>query len=126
MIDEPARGPVVIDWTATTVTETRFDLGASLILWVSNRLPEARTDHFDAYRTEAGDPIEDLDFYEAMAAMRRLFGGVVALLRGPQALGMRSEAIDDKEHLPGLVAAYRRWRELGGPAVRVVEDTMGV
>ena len=92
VIDERARCPVVIDWTATTVTDTWFDLGAPLILWGSNGLPDGRTAHFDAYRTEAGDPIEDLDFYEAMAAMRRLFGGVVALLRGPQALGMRSAA----------------------------------
>ena len=50
VIDEPARGPVVIDWTATTVTD-------------------------------------NLDFCEAMAAIRRLFGGVVALPRGPEALG---------------------------------------
>lgn len=124
VIDSPVAGPVVIDWTAATINDVRLDLAASMILWISNRLPEAGAIHLEAYRTAVGEPVEHLEFFEALAAMRRLFSGVVSLRLGPEALGMRSTAAIGA-HLPGLAAVYQRWREVGGPAVAIVDEVIG-
>lgn len=125
VIDSPVRGPVVIDWTSATITDVRLDLAASMILWVSSRIPEAAVIHLEAYRSAAGEPVEHLEFFEALAAIRRLFAGVVSLRLGPEAMGMRRDAVADvRAHLPGLAAVYRRWREVGGPAVPIVDEIM--
>ena len=126
VIDAPVAGPVVIDWTAATINDVRLDLAASMILWISNRLPEAGAIHLEAYRAAAGEPVEQLEFFEALAAIRRLVSGVVSLRLGPEALGMRSAAAAAvSAHLPGLAAVYQRWREVGGPAVALVDEVIG-
>lgn len=123
VIDSSERGPVVIDWTSATITDVRFDLGAALILWISNRIPEGGVDHLEAYQGTLGQPVDDLEFFEAAAALRRLFSGVVGLRDGPERLGMRADARDEiRRHLPGLIAVYRRWREVGGPPIADVES----
>lgn len=127
VIDDPRRGPRVIDWTSAEITDTRFDLAAALVLWISNRMPQARSEHLDAYRGAGGHRVDHLEFFEAAAALRRLFATVVGLRRGPELLGMRSDARQEiLDHVPGLVAVYRRWREVGGPAIPDAESALGV
>ncbi|MHA1211356.1 MAG: phosphotransferase, partial [Candidatus Heimdallarchaeota archaeon] len=64
--------PFVIDWPAGRVSDYRFDLGwtLTLIMVYSNR--ENRNGIFEAYQAIANEQIEDIDFFEVVAILRRL------------------------------------------------------
>lgn len=46
------------------------------------------------YERLAGAPIQELAWFEAAACGKRLFSVVASLIAGPEALGMRPEAVE--------------------------------
>ncbi len=86
--------PYVIDWTSAGVSDPRFDLAwTSLLVGGGEVWAMVRQD----YERTAG-PVEDFDFFEVFACLRRLFSVTASLAHGADKLGMR----------PGAEATMRR------------------
>nr|MDJ0954768.1 phosphotransferase [Acidimicrobiia bacterium] len=85
-------GMTVIDWTGVEVTDRRFDLAWTLMLHELYGGADSQVPAQAQYEDSLAAP--DLEFFAAAARLRRLFGLVVSLTAGPEALGMREGARD--------------------------------
>ena len=85
---------IVIDWTQIQVSDPRFDLAWTLMLVGAAEGWAWRDRILAEYERLAGAPIEELDWFEVAACGKRLFSVIVSLAAGPEALGMRPEAVE--------------------------------
>jgi len=86
--------PFVIDWTNFDIADYRMDLAWTILLSSSYDHPEARDIILEIYERISGEKVEDIEFFEALAAARRLFSIFISLRMGPERLGMRPEAAE--------------------------------
>jgi aminoglycoside phosphotransferase (APT) family kinase protein len=84
----------VIDWTQIQVSDPRFDLAWTLMLVGAAEGWPWRDRILAEYERLAGASIEALDWFEVAACGKRLFSVVVSHTAGPEALGMRPEAVE--------------------------------
>ena len=84
----------VIDWTQIQVSDPRFDLGWTLMLVGAAEGWDWRDRILAEYERLAGVPIEEIEWFEVAACGKRLFSVIVSLAAGPEALGMRPEAVE--------------------------------
>lgn len=85
--------PFVIDWTNIDVADFRFDLAWTVLLMSGYGNPEAREIVLDEYQRIAGRRIEQMEYFDVMASLRRLFSISVSISDGAGKLGMRPEAV---------------------------------
>jgi aminoglycoside phosphotransferase (APT) family kinase protein len=83
----------VIDWSLIEVADYRFDLGWTLILAARRSLTE-RALILSEYERLAGHPVEQIEYFEVIAALRRLFDVAASLTSGAESLGMRPETVE--------------------------------
>ncbi len=83
----------VIDWTQIELSDPRFDLAWTLVLVGAAEGWSWRERILAGYTRLAGAAPEELDWFEAAACGKRLFSVAVSLTAGPEALGMRPEAV---------------------------------
>ena len=83
----------VIDWTQIQVSDPRFDLAWTLMLVGAAEGWEWRARILAEYERLVGAPVQELDWFEVAACGKRLFSVIVSLAAGPEALGMRPEAV---------------------------------
>jgi aminoglycoside phosphotransferase (APT) family kinase protein len=112
----------VIDWTQIQVSDPRFDLAWTLMLvgaaegwvWRDRILAE--------YERLAGAPIQELEWFEVAACGKRLFSVMVSFAAGPEALGMRPEAIElMRKQLGALRNVYQLFVARTGLRLQEVE-----
>jgi aminoglycoside phosphotransferase (APT) family kinase protein len=96
---------VVIDWTNFAVTDSRFDLAWTLILAHAYGWPELHTQILQGYQRHAGQPVEQIETFEAVACARRLLDLTVSLTQGAQLMGMNAQAT---EAMRANMEAHRR------------------
>lgn len=101
---------VVIDWTSFDITDPRFDLAWTLLLVGTNESMGLRAPILAEYERQSGRRVDDLPFFEAAAAIRRLVTVMVSTFFGADKLGMR----------PGAEEIMRRQ----APATRRVYDLL--
>jgi aminoglycoside phosphotransferase (APT) family kinase protein len=82
----------VIDWGNVTVSDFRLDLAWTLLLTSTYRNPEARKIILGEYERIAGYKIEQIEYFEAAACLRRLASVSLSLSDGASKLGMRPGA----------------------------------
>ena len=82
----------VIDWGGIEVGDYRYDLGWTLVLSGTHGSQAERDLVLSEYERLAGHPVEQIDYFEAFAALRRLFGFAASLSSGAESVGMRPEA----------------------------------
>jgi aminoglycoside phosphotransferase (APT) family kinase protein len=83
---------VVIDWAGLQVSDARFDLAWTLLL-VSTRGSVAWRDAIlQEYERLVGATVEQLEWFETLARLRRLRVLTVALSAGAEQLGLRPDA----------------------------------
>jgi len=102
--------PFVIDWTNFDIMDYRMDVAWSLLLASTYGNPEARGDILRTYEDIAGNKVEDIEYFEVLAAARRLFSISISLSMGPEKLGMRPEAIEMMkrgDHIKGVIKVLR-------------------
>jgi len=83
----------VIDWTNIDVADFRMDLAWTILLTSTYRNPEAREIILGEYERIAGYRIQQIEYFEVAASLRRLFSISVSLSDGADKLGMRPEAV---------------------------------
>lgn len=84
--------PFVIDWGQAEVADYRFDLAWTLLLSSGYGNPQAREAILGEYERVAGRKVEDIGYFDAWAATRRLFSIVASVRGGAEKLGMRPGA----------------------------------
>ncbi|MBM3237148.1 phosphotransferase family protein [Candidatus Poribacteria bacterium] len=82
----------VIDWGNVEVADFRSDLAWTLLLTSTYGNPEAREIILSEYEQIAGCKIEQIEYFEVMAILRRLFSISMSLSDGASKLGMRPGA----------------------------------
>jgi len=102
--------PFVIDWTNFDITDYRIDVAWSLLLTSTNGNPEVRDYLLGIYEDIARKKVEDIEFFEVLAAARRLFSIYISLSMGPEKLGMRPEAVEmmkQGDHINSVIKVLR-------------------
>ena len=113
----PDSSPVVIDWGAVAVGDPRLDLAWTLLLTCTMGFPELYEPLLRGYEHGAGVVVEQLGYFEVVAAYRRFFDVLVSLRAGAEALGMR----------PGAEALIRQQGAHLGRVYMLLQDrTKGV
>ncbi|MHA2397124.1 MAG: phosphotransferase family protein, partial [Candidatus Thorarchaeota archaeon] len=91
LIDE-SQTPYVIDWGASGVRDFRMDLAWTLLLTRAYSTKENRDSILNAYQQAAGREIEELEYFEVLAILRRLSDVLISMSEGSNAMGMREGA----------------------------------
>ena len=102
--------PFVIDWTNFDIMDYRLDLAWTLLLVSTYGHPEARDYILGTYGDIAGNEVHDIEYFEALAAARRLHDIFMSLKMGPEKLGMRPEATEmmkQGDHIKRVVEVLR-------------------
>ncbi len=116
---------VVIDWTQIDISDSRFDLAWTLILFTRPGAHDAREYVLREYERLSGSTIEQLDYFEVVACFKRLGFVVISLMYGPEKLGMRASATDAmKSDMPSLKMAYDLLVERTGIAVPEIKEML--
>lgn len=114
----------VIDWTSAEVTDFRFDLGWTLLLEGMYDGWPMREAILHEYERLSGASVEQVEFFEVIACVRRLFSILVSLRQGAQRLGMRPEAEAtmraQRQHLEGVYAILTYRTGIVLPAVEAL------
>lgn len=86
--------PYVIDWTNWQIGDFRYDLAWTLLLQGSYGNPQEGIHFLESYEDLIGHPVENLVFYEIVAATRRLLDMLRVFYQGSNSSGLRPEAAD--------------------------------
>jgi aminoglycoside phosphotransferase (APT) family kinase protein len=122
LIDENEK-PYVIDWGASMIRDFRADLAWTLLLTRAYSTQENRDTILDGYQRASGATVKDIDYFEVLAILRRLFDVSVSLNSGATSRGMRDGAIElMKEQMGHVSVVYELLGELTGIRIPKVED----
>jgi aminoglycoside phosphotransferase (APT) family kinase protein len=118
----PNGSAVVIDWTMMEFSDYRYDLAWTLLLVGSQVSMDWRALVLKTYERHAGHRTADLDFFDAAAAMRRLYSVIAALRYGAEQVGMRpgAEAMM-RRSAPALANVYALFRQRTGLTIPEAE-----
>ncbi|UCE09059.1 MAG: phosphotransferase family protein [Candidatus Thorarchaeota archaeon] len=93
IIDETG-APFVIDWTAASITDYRVDLGWTLLLIGAFSGRELRDSVLGAYERVIGAQVDNIEYFEVIAAFRRLLDVSVSLSIDAGERGMKTGAVE--------------------------------
>ena len=82
-----------IDWSGFSLGDYRYDLAWTLLLVSTSGYPELRDLILSEYARLAGKPVEQIEYFDVLAVLRRLVDFSVSLGSGAEAMGMRSETV---------------------------------
>jgi len=113
----------VIDWTNFDITDYRFDLAWTLVLVCSVEGWRWREPLLREYERSRGQQVEDLEYFEAAACLRRLYSVLFSLAEGAGRLGMRPGVEKEmRREAPRLRLVYDLLRARTGLAISEVEQ----
>jgi len=109
----------VIDWPSCTVGDFRYDLGWTLLLVSAYTSTELRDIILNAYERELGSKVDEIEFFEVVAAFRRFSDIMIMFKHSPEEYGLREEAIQQiKEtvfHIKNIYSLIRKITNLSMP-----------
>ena len=115
----------VIDWTNIDVGDFRIDLAWTILLTSTYGNPEAREIILGEYERIAGRKIEQIEYFEVAASLRRLFSIAVSLGDGADKLGMRPEAVEMmKQNVGHIKNVYAFLYDRTGITIPEIEKLM--
>jgi aminoglycoside phosphotransferase (APT) family kinase protein len=126
----PTNDAYVIDWGGIEVGDYRYDLAWTLLLSATHGSQQERDLILSEYQRIAGQPVEQIEYFEVIAALRRLLGFVVSMSRGAETFGMRPEAVAimrrEHEHFRRVYAILHKHSGLELPEIeRLLESMLG-
>jgi aminoglycoside phosphotransferase (APT) family kinase protein len=114
----------VIDWGATEVSDYRIDLAWTLLLMSSYGTPEARDMVLGGYERAAGRQVDQIEYFDVVACLRRLFDILASLSVGADKMGMRPGAEAMMKNVSHIESVYALLRERTGIAVAEIEQLL--
>jgi aminoglycoside phosphotransferase (APT) family kinase protein len=113
---------VVIDWSNVSVADFRLDVAWTLLLMGTYGKAQFRTIILAEYERIAGAKIEQIEYFDVLASLRRLFSILVSLKKGANALGMRPGAESMMKNAGHINRVYSLLYERTGITIPEVED----
>ncbi|MFW9843319.1 MAG: phosphotransferase family protein [Candidatus Thorarchaeota archaeon] len=86
--------PIVIDWGAARVSDSRIDLAWSLLLYLAYGSMARRDDLLARYEKALGSSVKNIEYFEVIACLRRLHDIFVSINQGTDSYGLRPEAVE--------------------------------
>jgi aminoglycoside phosphotransferase (APT) family kinase protein len=118
----PDGSAVVLDWTQADVSDPRVDLGWTLILIGSEVGREWRDRILARYEELAGQPVEEIGYFEALGCFKRLLVFATVMHGGAAQIGLRPDLAGLlATRLPATRRLYERQQELTGLRIPEVE-----
>ena len=114
----------VIDWTNLDVSDYRLDLAWTLLLMSTYGNPGACELVLGEYERAAGRRVDQIEYFEIAACLRRLFSIVVSLESGAAALGMRPGAEAMIKNVSHIESVHERLRDRTGITIPRVEKLL--
>jgi aminoglycoside phosphotransferase (APT) family kinase protein len=114
----------VIDWTNIEVSDYRLDLAWTLLLMSTYGSPESREPVLREYERAAGHSVQQIEYFEVAACLRRLFSILVSLGAGAEALGMRPGAEAMMKDVGHIERVYARLLDRTGIPIAEVEGLL--
>ncbi|MFC1717507.1 phosphotransferase family protein [Candidatus Poribacteria bacterium] len=112
----------VIDWTNIGVADFRMDIAWTIVLTSNYGDPEVRQIILDEYERLAGHRVEQIEYFEVMASLRRLFSIIVSINQGAEKMGMRPEAVTSmKQNVGHIRNVYTFMLDRTGIAIPEIE-----
>ncbi|MGY5880617.1 MAG: phosphotransferase [Candidatus Thorarchaeota archaeon] len=113
----------VIDWGALRVSDSRYDLAWTLLLYAAYGGMNYRNDLLRRYEEVSGAPVDQIEFFEVFACLRRLHDITVSVSDGAAEHGMRPEAVQMmKDSVPHIVNVRNRLVDLTGIVIPSVDS----
>ena len=114
--------PYVIDWGAARVHDSRADLAWSLLLYFAYGSREQRDDLLKRYELALGRPVEQIEYFEVFACLRRLHDIYSSINAGSDEIGLRPEAVQMmKESVSHIINVRNRLKDLTGIEITSVD-----
>jgi len=89
----PDGSAVVLDWSGFEISDARFDLAWTLVLFSSYEGAAWRERILNTYERHIGTPVKQIAYFEVFACVRRLFSIVASIQGGADKLGMDPNAV---------------------------------
>jgi len=116
---------VVLDWTQAAPGDYRADLAWTMLLMSTYDRPSFREIILEGYEEAAGAKVQNIEYFEALAAVRRLLAISFSLTAGAEGLGMRPEAVEMmKQSKRHLTEVYRRITDVTGIRLPEFEEIL--
>jgi aminoglycoside phosphotransferase (APT) family kinase protein len=119
--------PFVIDWGNICVSDGRADLAWTLLLSSTYGRPEMRERILREYERIAGGRMEDMEFFDVAACLRRLFSICGSLDQGADQLGMRPGAegmMQNARHIRDVYGVLRERTGIRLPRIDALLDSL--
>ncbi len=117
----------VIDWTQVTVADYRADLSWTLLIMGDFGQPHWKEHILQAYRQEAGHPIENLDYFTVIADTKNLATTILSSQTNFAALGLNPGKADTPaQQVPTIRRLYQRIQQTTGVTIPEVEAALSV
>ena len=122
MLLDEKKNVFVIDWGALRVTDARYDLAWTLLLYAAFGNMVMRNDLLRGYEAASGKPVDQIEFFEVYACLRRLYEISRSIKQGADELGMRPEAVQMmKDSVPHIINVRDRLKDLSGIVISSVD-----
>ena len=108
--------PFVIDWTNFDITDYRLDLAWTLLLCSTYGDPEMRDHILRTYERTAESKVVNIEYFEVIAATRRIGSIYLSLRNGAEKLGMLPETVETMRKQKGHIDAV----------IKVLSDRTGI
>ena len=113
----------VIDWPACSIGDYRQDLGWTLLLVGAYSSRELRDLVLKNYEDVLGSKVEDIEYFEILAATRRIMDMVNFFGHSPEEAGIRNEALEQiKETVFHLEYISSFVKEVTGISIPIFDD----
>ena len=108
--------PFVIDWTNFNIADYRVDLAWTVLLMSTYGNPTMREQVLETYEKFAGSKVENIEYFEVIAATRRIGSIYLSLTQGAEKLGM----------LPETVETMKRQTDHINNIIKVINEITGI
>lgn len=96
----------VIDWGLSRIGDPRMDVGWTLLLYTTYGGEMFRGPILTEYVEQSGEEVDDIEYFEAMAATRRIIDFATIMEGGVGSSGLKPEVVEimkkSKEHYQGV------------------------
>lgn len=114
--------PYVIDWGAARIHDSRADLAWSLLLYLAYGSKERRDDLLHRYESVLGKPVNQIEYFEVYACLRRLHDIYSSINEGLDGIGLRPEAVQMmKESVTHIINVRNRLEDLTGIVIPSID-----
>jgi aminoglycoside phosphotransferase (APT) family kinase protein len=100
--------PFVIDWGASSIADLRTDVAWTLLLSFAYDSRELRNRILSGYESTLGSDLEQIEYFEVLATLRRLIDVTSSFEIGADERGLRPEAVQMMKETAGHIDRVRQ------------------